>query len=527
MRSKRLKSSQWFLADSDELKGIFRYAALFAMLLIPRTVYGFKYFPVVDDWFLYYGTSVKADSAVNLASRPFAALIDRYILVPAVDHMIIVLVVQTLILSAAAAMIYKAFEGSGLSCGAFLILFIAMPPIGFEGLYWVSASSRIISSVFFIALSLYCETKYICGGKKVNLVLFIISGVFAVGFYEIMIPVYCVISVLPVVCKRKKVWLISVPILFSLISVLYYKLNGSDPSISDRVMFVETGGYAQHIADLFKDYRILFTDIQWQLLSESLSDGVRAFIANPLWSAAAVAAAAVFAFLANGTRGGNIICNAAAGVCIILAAVSVNVIMAYIRLPFRVAYPVCIGAAVIAELILCIIRPKIIYKALVFCTAVICMVSSAGQVSLYRYVSGNDVEFAREVMKNEKVFDGGYLTYIFNERKYSYNDRLCYWEYVKSAEESYASLTGAVRYLSGIGDINNIIPVHENDMLGVYDYNGADVNLLYIKEDGSIGECRAVKIEDNYNLESDENGFIGSLTYENGKYRYNEYKISS
>lgn len=501
-----------------------RYLALLIMLMIPRIIYGFKYFTVVDDWFLYCGSSVKADNSINLASRPFAALADRYILTPMADHMIAAQLILVILLAASAYMLYKAFESSGIASGAFFVLMITMPPVGFEGVYWISAASRIIPSVFFISLAIYSECRYILTDKKKYIILTVVAGIMSVGFYEMMVPIYFVASVAVVLIQKKKQWIISVSALLTIAAMLYYKLNGDDPSIADRVMLVEAEGFFQHIVDLFKDYRILFTEIQKQLLSESIRDGIAAFNTKPILIVPAAAAAAVFAFTSYTKKSCNIITDMGLGVCLILAAVSVNVIMAYIRLPFRVAYPVCIGAALIAETLLSRIKFKFIYQTFVFCISILCMISSAGQVSLYRYVHNNDIEYCDMLMQDEKIFDKSYLTYIFNERKYCYNDHLQYWEYIKSAEESYAALTGMIKYRSGISDMNNVMPVHENDIIKDYDYDGEDMNLLYIDSKGEIKKCRAVSMGDNYNIESESGEFIGSLTYENEGYRYNEYR---
>ena len=524
MRTKRRRSASGILPERQSVIRTVRYAALFVMMMIPRTIYGFRYFPVVDDWFLYYGSSVGANHAVNLSSRPFAALADRYIFTPMAGRMMVGQLLLVLLLAAAVCLIYRAFENSRITCGAFLMLMIAMPPAGFEGIYWMSAASRIVPSVFFIALALYAQSRYISAGKTLYLIIFTAAGLFEVGFYEMLIPVYFTVTALAALSVGKKRWIIAIPAAFTIAAMVYYMVNGSDPSIADRVMLVEADGFWQHIADLFKDYRILFTEIQGQLISETVSDGLAAFAARPAYAAAALVFAGAFACVAEGTRGKSVVFDAAAGVCLILAAVSVNVIMAYIRLPFRVAYPVCIGAALIAELLLCRIRPKIVYKAVIFCIAVLCMLSSAGQVSLYRYVHNEDCEYGNMLMQDEKVTDSRYLTYIFSERKYCYNDRLQYWEYVKSAEESYASLTGMVKYQSGKKDMNNIMPVHENEMIGDYDYESDYFDLYYLNREGKLEKCTAVRVGENYDLISDNSGFIGSLTYENGEYRYNEYK---
>lgn len=524
MRLKRRRGGAG-IQNRESIMDSIRYFALLVMLIIPRIIYGFKYFPVVDDWFLYYGSSIKTDHSVNLASRPFAALTDRYILTPMADHMIVAQIILMILLAAAAYMLYKAFESSRIAVGAFFVLMIAMPPAGFEGVYWVSAASRIVPSVFFISLALYSECRYIITNKKRYIILTVAAGIMSVGFYEMMIPVYFVATAAAALIQRKKQWIITVPAALTIVAMLYYKLNGDDPSISDRVMFVEAEGFFQHIADLFKDYRILFTEIQKQLLSESIRDGLSAFNSKPILIVPAAAAAAVFAFTSDSKKGCSIITDIGLGICLILAAVSVNVIMAYIRLPFRVAYPVCIGAALIAETLLSRIKPKLIYQAFVFCISVLCMISSAGQVSLYRYVHNNDIKYCDMLMQDEKIFDKGYLTYIFNERKYCYNDHLQYWEYIKSADESYAAITGMIKYRSGIADINNVMPVHENDIVKDYDYDGADMNLLYIDSKGEIKKCRAVSVGDNYNIESESGEFIGSLTREGEGYRYNEYII--
>ena len=71
---------------------------MFVLLMLQRTIFGFRYFPMIDDWFLYYGKGTIENyvDRMDLSVRPFAGIADTFIFTPMADHMEIMLLVLTL-----------------------------------------------------------------------------------------------------------------------------------------------------------------------------------------------------------------------------------------------------------------------------------------------------------------------------------------------------------------------------------------------------------------------------------------------
>ena len=131
-------------------------------LLVQRFIISFEYYPSSDDWFLYYGRSVAPESErfLDLVTRPLAGLADRFLLTPLADNMVIAEIILVIMLCAAGYFFCKAFRASGIACGTVFFISLIMAPVGFEGFYWLSASTRIIPSLFFIYINLLFTYLY-------------------------------------------------------------------------------------------------------------------------------------------------------------------------------------------------------------------------------------------------------------------------------------------------------------------------------------------------------------------------------
>ncbi len=496
------------------------------LLVLQRTIFGSKYFPVIDDWFLYYGRSMSEDvlSTLDLTMRPLAGLADAFMITPLAGHMIITELLLMVMLAASVYFLCRAFSMSRISSGAVLMTVAALSPIGFEGLYWIAASSRIISSLFFISLCVYSEARYVTGRKKRYLAVFIVSGLFSVGFYEMMVPIYFALTVIVMLKHRRSVWIMVFPVIFTAAAIIYYKLNMGDPALAERGEMIGKDLFSYHIWDMYDWYKKVFGSIQLRLLKESFIDGAKALAAHPVWAVLITAASAGFAAVMRGSRNeGRLWYDLLMGVGLIAAAISVMVILSYVRVPFRVAYPICIGVALVAEAVLCRILPGMVYRIAVFALVMFFSVCNIGELNLYRWNNERDEEYCAEVMEKADVFNPDMLVYIFNERDYWYNDRVQHYEYVKAVSENYACITGMIQYKAGVSDIHNVMTVNNGDVVKLYDLTGPDVETFYIDKAGIMQPCYAERVGDNYDILSDKDGYIGSLTRNGDTMRYDEY----
>lgn len=162
--------------------------------------YGLIYFWQADDYIQYYaythrGSLTDVIMTVGLLSaRPLAGLGDVYFWANFSGCMIVAVLLVSAMYAASAVLFWRVFNrkfGTGL---VFLVVYTLMP-IAFEGTYWLSASTRIVTGLFFASLALYFFCRYVDCGEKRRLIAFMISMVLSCGFYE-QILVFSVTAVL-------------------------------------------------------------------------------------------------------------------------------------------------------------------------------------------------------------------------------------------------------------------------------------------------------------------------------------------
>ena len=66
----------------------------------------------------------------------------------------------------------------------FLYVTVLLMPLGFEGTYWISASSRVCVGIFFAGVASALLTKLVSGGNKWLILPYILTTVLSFGFYE-------------------------------------------------------------------------------------------------------------------------------------------------------------------------------------------------------------------------------------------------------------------------------------------------------------------------------------------------------
>lgn len=132
-------------------------AAVIALLLIVRAfIYGFRYFPYADDkiQYWYFRTfssfgALQAKSGV-LGSRPLAGLADYFVW----SRMPFVLdVIMISVIFAVSAVLLRQALRRYFDLSALFPVLLTLMPLGIEGSYWLSASTRIIMGMLAAVLA--------------------------------------------------------------------------------------------------------------------------------------------------------------------------------------------------------------------------------------------------------------------------------------------------------------------------------------------------------------------------------------
>ena len=154
-----------FLSQKKDL--LLTYTAVFLLFFIRFVYYGFEYYPQLDDYIQYYsyrqflGTVPEIIEKLGLFSaRPIAGFMDITVWNFFFSkNMIFGVMILSLMYTASAFLLKKSFSNIFTVGNLFIVLYTLLP-LGFEGTYWVSASSRVVVGMFFASLSIYFFSEY-------------------------------------------------------------------------------------------------------------------------------------------------------------------------------------------------------------------------------------------------------------------------------------------------------------------------------------------------------------------------------
>ena len=182
----RIKTLPWKPFGKD----FAAFAVIFAALVLRMSYFGFEYYLQLDDYIHFRDFPAGTDfiqlciDGGYFASRPFAILSDFWIWGRLPSYLSALIIAFFYALSG--VLFLKLFR-SYFSTGWFFVVFYALLPLGFEGTYWLAASTRIVPPLLFTALALlafdaFCETK-----KGRYLIPYLLCALASYTLYEQML----------------------------------------------------------------------------------------------------------------------------------------------------------------------------------------------------------------------------------------------------------------------------------------------------------------------------------------------------
>ncbi|MCG8499144.1 MAG: hypothetical protein MJB12_01885 [Firmicutes bacterium] len=278
------------------------------LMLIKYGYYGFEYFPVLDDWIQYGGYPFYPDIFQDVilemktyTARPLASLSDPYIWGQFWGMMGIPFLIITLLHAASGYFLYKVLAAQKLFVGMPFLVVYGLLPLGSEATYWISASSRIVVGVFWMALALFLLSLYVDNGKKGYLWAFFATHLFSLGYYEQVLVLSCSCAVLLLLGNWKRLrskWVLGIPFFNFGVIVLYYRVFGSMGNVAQRGQMVKSD-YISHFMLVYDKVTDIWGRVQIPLLSNGLRRGLEVLVENRSYLFLALivcisAAAAVF-----------------------------------------------------------------------------------------------------------------------------------------------------------------------------------------------------------------------------------------
>ncbi len=169
-------------------------ALIFSLIFLRYLFFGLKYYPQLDDFIqhhnyirfpAYTGNSLWSliQGTGMLSFRPLAGILDLTLWSALFPCMIVGVALISFLYAVSAWLFYDIFQEITPCSPLFLVIYTLIP-LGFEGTYWMSASTRIIPALFFSALAVWYFHRYCKEGRKKDFPLYFLFQCLSYGFYE-------------------------------------------------------------------------------------------------------------------------------------------------------------------------------------------------------------------------------------------------------------------------------------------------------------------------------------------------------
>ena len=165
------------------------FFVLFALFLLRCCALGATYFPQLDDYIQYHNYAMDRSfpqlvrEVGLLASRPLAGIADYFFWTPMFSRMILGVALLSALYAGyvlcAARLLRRYF-----AVGHVFFAVACFLPLGLEGLYWVSAASRIVTGLFFGVLAARAFARWLDTGGWGYAALYVPLQLLPFGFYE-------------------------------------------------------------------------------------------------------------------------------------------------------------------------------------------------------------------------------------------------------------------------------------------------------------------------------------------------------
>ncbi|MCX7843416.1 MAG: hypothetical protein N2489_10170 [Clostridia bacterium] len=466
------------------LKDSLVFSCFLVALILKYVYFGFRYYPVIDDWIQYGTYPLIPDAWQNVivkagyhGTRPLAALADIFIWGKFWDNMAIVFFIMTMLHFISGCLLYKTFEDNQVPVGIAFLIVYGLLPLGSEATYWISASSRLVVGIFFMSASVYALTRFLQTESRrersVYLIVFLICHLISMGFYEQIILLSFFSAFLIVLANLKNSnnkWNLLLPFIsFALISIYYFSFSKIG-QVASRGQLIR-GNFLEHINYVLRGIARVFTKANFPLLANGFARGFKILIGEaPLFLLPIIVISAVTAIIAI-NRSNKDICKyfywrIFIGFSLFFVPFILYFILEQAWISNRNAFPSFIGIALIVDtLINALLRyrgGRYIITIPVFAMAFIFLVANVSELSDYKSISQIDQKICANLAAQSQgtgLLEGKKPALVLNTKPYYIEQNMYYHEHIQNVTESDWAFTGATRAVARNIKIKRVVPV--------------------------------------------------------------------
>ncbi len=451
--------------------------AFLLALIFKIASYGPRYFPVLDDYIQYGGYPLYENvshvylNIGTIAARPFASLLDPIVWGSFYPDLFFALCLVMLLFFMGAKFIAKAFERMGIFITPFLYTFLLLCPLGFEGTYWLSASSRICVGLFFTGLSLHFLAKAIDKKRKSFMIPYALSTLLSFGFYESVMIVSFVLQFAFIVSvtksnKKRFVYML-VPVICGILMIVYYKLAQNLGALGSRASTFSIINLDGKISSFITQFAQILINGGIKTIFIGAYEGIKLMILSY-----AGLVRLILAFVISGLCayfGAKEEFHAKTLPCLILGVACVflplvpNLLTGEVWLTYRNIVPCFIGLVLVsAPIFNKILARKKVRIATLFMIILIFMCANVNELDTYRRVNYADNALVNEICTklDDDVIEGKKEALVVLKNEPYIPQVSFYKDHVKSVFSSDWALTGAVRAKCKNVKIKMLTPVY-------------------------------------------------------------------
>lgn len=518
------------------------FLLIFSLIFIRYCYYGFHYYYQLDDYIQYHNLTAGTQnpSAIImslglLGNRPFAWIADIFVWSRFYPFMIIGVAVISILFAASASLFRRALSRHFGTSYLFCVVY-ALFPLDFEGTYWMSASTRIVTGLFFASIALYAFQRWCESGKRRFLCMYIPCQFLACGFYE-QVLIFSVASILVFSALNfKEHRRRSLRGLYSPVNAVFYFLLTQ--YFSHGAVFTGRGTLVSPVDNYY--WHISFPGISAQLkdafLSGSFYTLAKGFIRgvsllftdfNPLFIIALLMLVMTLYFFVKPSKSQvkKPSLGIAAGLIMAAAPVMIFFFLSNSWFSLRGTVPSLCGIALIVDILFALLFGKrknsgAITALAAAIIAVVCTVSSISELHDYRETTQEDQQFVHllsDTLKSDKAMRKNLSVGILNlEATYLEDQNYYYHEHIHGVTESGWALHGALESIAGYY-IPDLTTLPANPMFSPWDKNSKqlkDFNVLYLYSDKKLIRVRAAETKDGQYCIYTTSGKLAGSTYE-------------
>lgn len=472
---------------------IFCDISFFLALIFKMFSLGANYYPVLDDYIQYGGYPLYEKLSHvylhigTIATRPFASILDPLLWGKFYPDMWIVLFIVAILLFFGAKFIARTFEELNIHITPFLYAVLLLIPLGFEGTYWLSASTRICVGIFFAGLASFFLVRFIDTKKVAYLVAYILATLLSFGFYESVMVLSALLQLFVIISlvKNKKHWALYLmtPAICGIAMLFYYKLAGGIGALGSRANGFEISMLGNNIKELFLQFYEII--VGGGIVTTVLGAAVGLTLCTISLEGFLILCAILAISVLCAYFGGKARFVAKAKYCIPIGLALTflplvpNLLTETVWLTYRSVAPLFIGLVLISAGILgFLLKYKRVRTVVIFVMVFVFMLGNVSELDTYKKVSEIDDLLVTEIAQqlDEDVLAGKKETVVvYSENDVATYQTSYYKDHVKSVFSSDWALTGAVRAKCKNIKIKMITPVYTLE-----DFNAEGMQIIYI-----------------------------------------------